>query len=444
MSSIKKAPSRRIALVCMTPVPDTDELGGMRLPSYGVYRILASLLADERCSHSEVSLIDVGEPNVEEYVQAIVALEPDLIGMSAFLWSTPCLVAVAREVKRYLPDCIIVFGGPSARAAMFDLAPYSPASDYLDALVTTEGERTFNEIASLTELTIDELANVPGLTIPQGSAWHLTGPITKPDCLDLIASPYQMGLMENRSIAYLETFRGCPLSCSFCEWGISDVASTVFSKEYILKEFEAFSNLDVHAVFLVDAGLNLNKQSFNNLFEAQKESGFLKNTQFWAEIYPSHVNDKHLEFLENAGTSYLGIGLQSLDKEVLTALNRPFNSERFDGVVRTLASVAKCELQIIFGLPGETPEGFLRTLEHSLSLPVSVRVYHCLVLPDALMTRGKPEWNIIFDTDTLAMTSCTGWTEKDLLDMRQLLTNKVEEFHGLAGDFWWSFPRQVS
>ncbi|MEL0096605.1 MAG: radical SAM protein [Planctomycetaceae bacterium] len=444
MSPFKRTPSRRIALVCMTPVPDTDELGGIRLPSYGIYRILASLLADERCSDSEVSLIDVGEPNVAEYVQAIVALEPDLIGMSAFLWSTPCLVAVAREIKRYLPDCIIVFGGPSARTAMFDLAPYSPASDYLDALVTSEGERIFNEIASLPELSKSKLANVPGLTIPRGTGWHLTGPATKTDCLDSIASPYQMGLMENRSIAYLETFRGCPLSCSFCEWGVSDVASTVFSKEYILKEFEAFSNLDVHAVFLLDAGLNLNKQSFNNLYEAQSESGFLKNTQFWAEIYPSHVTDKHLQFLEDVGTSYLGIGLQSLDKEVLTALNRPFNSQRFDSVVRSLASVAKCELQIIFGLPSETPKGFLRTLEHALSLPVAVRVYHCLVLPDALMTRGKPEWNIEFDTDTLAMRSCTGWTEKDLLDMRNLLTDKVEASNGLAGDFWWSFPRQVS
>ena len=84
--------------------------------------------------------------------------------------------------------------------------------------------------------------------------------------------------------------------------------------------------------------------------------------------------------------------MQSMDQAVLKLHQRPSDSPRFEQAVRDLAAVTNIELQIIFGLPGDTPEGFRRTLDYALSLPASVRAYHCLVLPDALMTRGLPDW----------------------------------------------------
>src|SRR5258708_6112263 len=114
--------NRRIALVCMTPETDTNELPGVRLPSYGVHRILA---AAPGLRAGRVALIDGGRPDGEAYVEAILSVEPDLVGMSAYVWSTPCLVEVARRVKRRRPGCTIVFGGPSARTALFDLPPYA-------------------------------------------------------------------------------------------------------------------------------------------------------------------------------------------------------------------------------------------------------------------------------------------------------------------------------
>ena len=76
-------------------------------------------------------------------------------------------------------------------------------------------------------------------------------------------------------------------------------------------------------------------------------------------------------------------------------------------------------------LPGDTPEGFRRTLDYALSLPASVRVYHCLVLPDALMTRGLPDWNIRFEPRNLAMTSCLGWSEDAIATMRGELDRRA-------------------
>jgi len=216
----------------------------------------------------------------------------------------------------------------------------------------------------------------------------------------------------------------------------------MFSADYIANEMRAFARLRPQAVFLLDAGLNLNMRAFRNLRQAADETGALKDVLFWAEVYPSAIRAEHLDFLSEVGPAYLGVGLQSMDPAILKLHQRPTDSPRFESAVRQLATVTTIELQIIFGLPGDTPDGFRRTLDYALSLPASVRAYHCLVLPDALMTRGLPEWDMVYDPRTLAMTSCMGWPARDIAAMRAELTQRARAVGGRAGQFWWSFPAQ--
>ena len=432
--------ARRIALVCMTPAPDTDEYGPLELPSFGIHRILAATIADPQLASASVSLVDVGRPDPDAYLTAIESVNPDLIGFSIYVWSTPCLVEVARRVKRLRPDTVIVFGGPSARTALFDLPTYAPAAAYLDAVVSVDGEAIFPEIARLPVLTRDALTTVPGISVPDGGGWKSTGHRPPIASLDDIPSPFQLGLMPKRSVAYLETYRGCPLGCRFCEWGAKETSKAVFSTDYIARELEAFRAMGARAVFLLDAGLNLNAQGFRNLIAAEDRVGVLRSTMFWAEIYPTLVRDEHLEFLSRVATSYLGVGLQSLDDRVLKLHDRPFDRGRFERAMEALKRVTSTELQIIFGLPGDSPEGFRQTLDYARSFGVGVRAYHCLVLPDALMTRGRPEWQMRYNPATLAMIECDGWRKEDIVAMREELGHKARAARGQSGMYWWSFP----
>jgi radical SAM superfamily enzyme YgiQ (UPF0313 family) len=434
---------RRIALVCMTPASDANEHGDMELPSYGIRRILAALMADPELRDAQVALIDVERPDADAYTRALEEFEPDLVGFSIYVWSTPCLVEVARRIKAKRPRCAVVFGGPSARTALFDLRPYAPAHRYLDAVVSTEGEETFRDIARLPELSRKALESVPGLDLPLPLGWWRTAPRAAIAELDRIASPYQADVMKRGTVAYLETYRGCPFSCTFCEWGADNNNKAVFSADYIARDLEAYARHQASAVFLVDAGLNLNPRAFRNLREAEARVGFLKTVGFWSEIYPSLIREEHLEFLSSVKAGYLGIGLQSIDPAVLKDLQRPFDQRRLETVVRQVCDVAHAEVQIIFGLPGDSPAGFRRTLEVARSLPVSVRAYGCLVLPDALMTRSKPEWNVRYDPVSLKMTSCKGWSEADLLEMREWIGAEARNAGGKAGEYWWWFPRNA-
>ena len=197
--------SLRVALVCMTPPSDTGE-GAAEMPSYGIRRIQAALAADPALAQAEVEVIDLEYPDVQAYVERLNAFEPDLIGMSIYIWSAPCLIEVARRVKRRKPECAIVFGGPSARTAFFDLPPYANPGHYLDAVVASEGEVIFNEIARLPERTPAALQSISGLNLPLEKGWRSTGPRPPIADLDVIASPFQLGLMPSATFSS-STFR---------------------------------------------------------------------------------------------------------------------------------------------------------------------------------------------------------------------------------------------
>ena len=70
-----------------------------------------------------------------------------------------------------------------------------------------------------------------------------------------------------------------------------------------------------------------------------------------------------------------------------------------------------------------------------------MRVYHCLVLPDALLSRSLPHWNVSFDPINMAMLSNFSWSAHDLISMRDELTNRVAKQGGVSGEYWWSFRK---
>jgi radical SAM superfamily enzyme YgiQ (UPF0313 family) len=182
MIAESKTPARRlrcVALACMTPEVDAGE-HSRELPSYGIHRIQAAVLADPMLDGVEVPVIDQHRPDVAAYVDAIVSREPEVVGLSLFVWSAPCLVEVAREIRRRLPETVIVCGGPSARIALLDRPPYGPAAEYADALVTTAGEDAFAALVRLVAAGVRRadlsaaLRGVGGLEIPTATGWHAT------------------------------------------------------------------------------------------------------------------------------------------------------------------------------------------------------------------------------------------------------------------------------
>jgi radical SAM superfamily enzyme YgiQ (UPF0313 family) len=434
---------RRVVLMSLSPNVTqgderSDDLLG-RFPSYGVRRVQASLLAEPPLADLWVTLVDRRDADVDAYTEAALSCEPDVVGMSTYVWSTETFVEVARRIKAARPGTTIVFGGPSAHPRVFDCQPFHDASAYMDALVLGEGEETFREVVALPDRSPGGLLDVPGLAVPTPLGWRTTPTrVPNPD-LDHMPSPYQLGLMPEGRVGYVESFRGCPMSCSFCQWGEMD-AKRRFSTEYLARELEAVRRTTPHYVFSVDAGINLNRQAFTSLAAAEAEVGLFKQTALLCEVYPSLLTEAHFRFFEGIPHPHFGLGVQSLDEDVLRTVQRRLRPERVSRVVDELNPYGLVDIEIILGLPGDTPETFKRTLHTVLEYPCNVRVYRCLILPDALLTRSPAEFQLRFDPRTLFMTSCHTWPAEELRRTQDYMDGLAASTPGgIVGGHWWQF-----
>lgn len=428
----------KIALLCIDPWNDKQGVSPHFRPfNYSVRKVQAALIGME---HVEIHLIESNSTDPEVTLAQLESVKPNILGMSAYVWSFPTFVKVAEKFKQQHPETTIIFGGPSARPAMFSLQPYRNGHTFIDALALSEGEDLIRDIVSLTHHDRQNLSTIAGLAVATDQGWKTSEPRNFPALEDL-PSPYQLNIVPEGMSGHLETFRGCPLSCAFCQWG--DYGGTrVFSTEYLVQELLAIKRAKARGIFLVDAALNLNPRAFRNLRAAEQQVRVLKDMHFHAEVYPAHMTDDYLNFLEEIQADAVGIGLQSYDKEVLKTLHRPFDEKRFEQVVRDVCStVPNVHVELIMGLPGDRPDAFRATFERVRQLPVSVRIYRCLVLPDALMTRTPPNLEMQYDPITLEMLSCTGWTQNDIEQTANMLTEQLKQEGGYMGEGVgaWSF-----
>ncbi len=149
---------------------------------------------------------------------------------------------------------------------------------------------------------------------------------------------------------------------------------------------------------------------------------------------------EHLDFLAGVGNAYVGVGLQSFDNTVLANVERKYDEARFEDTLRALGEVSTIAVEVIVGLPGDTPENFRRNFERARRLPCALRVYHCVVLPSALMVRSPPEHRLDYDPVSLKMRSCLGWSTEALAREADFLTDQAVKSGGRAGQFFWVFP----
>lgn len=431
-----KRRERRVALLAWYPA-DNPALPPF-IPNMGLYMIAAALGA-AGLDGLELRIWDERERGPKDVAAEIAAFDPDVVGGSAFLWSLPALAETLARVGDDDPSRLIVLGGPSARPNMLDLAPFRATTQRVDVLVEGEGEAVFAAIVAARDRGKAALSAIPGITLRQDQGWTRSPPAPRA-VLDTLGSPYRQGLIPAGGIGLMETYRGCPFTCSFCEWGVMEAPKNVLSTDRIAGEFAAMADLGLGALLLADAGLNLNAQAFAALRRAADETGFLTNRALIAEVYPKSLTEEHVRFLERVGAPHIGVGLQSFDDATLRHVERKFDPSRLGGLLDVLRSVASVTTEIIMGLPGDTPDQFLKSFARARALGTGLRVYHCTVLPSALMTRAPASDLMDFDEVSLKMRSCRGWPGDSIDRMARRLHDEAAATGGASGDYFWVFP----
>jgi Radical SAM superfamily len=329
--------------------------------------------------------------------------DPHVFAVSCYLWNWNYNQQLMIDTKRRYPNVTIIIGGPEAPSNSNGFLETHP---YVDFIVHDEGEITFTELLRALRDGTDPAA-VAGISYRHKGKTQKTAVRTRIPELAVLPSPYLDGTFDQIVAQYpeidwhasQETHRGCPYSCTFCDWG-SAVYTKVrsFDTERLLAELEWFGTRKIDLLYNCDANYGLLKRDIQlteRLVETKLRYGGYPN-KFRAS-YAKKSDQRVFEIsrlLNDAGMSKgVTLSMQSMDSHTLDVIKRKnIAMDDFKPLVRQYKSAGiPTYTEIIMGLPGETFDSFTQGLETLLAggQHDNLNIYLCMVLRNSEMARPE-------------------------------------------------------
>lgn len=337
----------------------------------GVWCLAAGLRQYQTNSPFQVLEINVNQP-LDESIYKIYQTKPQILGFSCYIWNVETVLKLIAPIKRLLPGCKIICGGPEVS---FRAENFLRENTEVDYILQGEGEYSFYRICkSIIEEKGANLEKVPGLYYREDEKIRNTPvkPLPLPP-----PSPYTKECLEQvkARIVYVETSRGCPFSCAFCLSGRDD-SLVFFNLDQAKKDLLLAANSGTSTVKLVDRTFNCNakraKALFSFLMEEQQKGSFPEDICFHFEIGADLFDEETLLLLQKApaGLFQVEAGIQSFQEETLLACRRKTNMEKLTHNLMALLAKQNIHVHIdlIAGLPLESFELFEQSFKQALSL----------------------------------------------------------------------------
>lgn len=335
-------------------------------------------------SYAKKHLADQVEIRLFKYVQPLLAAlrksPPDILGCSNYVWNSHLSEFVFEEAKKRSPRTLTVLGGtnyPYDAKGQLEFLKTRPATDFH---IFYEGEVAFLNLLraaqecpdpeSLRERPVDGLQSVSRKTEQLISG----NPVTRLKNLDDVPSPYATGLLDEffdgKLLPLLETNRGCPFTCNFCNAGDSYYTKVnMFSLEHLEKELSYIAprtdSLGIGTLMLADNNFGMYPRDADLcriLKRLQEEHGWpiriLSTTG-------KNSKERIIEATEILGTSMsINMSVQSMNQDVLRNIKRQnVRLDTYKQVNEALLRQGRMQkAEMIVPLPGETFESFTQGL----------------------------------------------------------------------------------
>ncbi len=372
--------------------------------------------------------------SAESIAQDISLLSPDMIGFSTYLWNRQLTEDICCIIRKRLPGIILFAGGAEATALPQNLLSSAP----FDFVIKGDGELVLIEVIKRI-IEKKPYNDIRGVHIKgQGSSpENDQSPVMEPDTL---SSPFLTGVLDPGLYPGVlwELSRGCPFKCSFCfeSRGVAGVRQ--FSLGRIQKELELFESKKVSQVFVLDPTFN------RDITRAKKILRIIQKTapliHFTIEARTEFIDSEMAELLAGINCS-LQIGLQSAIPEVLANVNRKIDPDKYAEKIAILNSAGIIfGLDLIYGLPGDTLDGFKHSLNYALLLqPNHLDIFPLAVLPGTeLYDRARSFSLNCLSEAPYTLISSPGFSEADM-SAADILQNACNIFYNRGGAVGWMF-----
>lgn len=323
-----------------------------------------------------------------------------IVALSCYIWNRNYCYELAKAIKNKNNKVLIIFGGPEPAITdkkVFETHPY------IDIIVKQEGEKTFTAILTNIINSDNNFGNIKGLLYNDSGTLIDTGFPNRIDLIDEVPSPYLTGVFdkiieENPDIEWnstLETNRGCPYMCTFCDWGsLTYNKVKKFNLERVYDEIEWFGKNKCGFMSITDANFGIFPERDNliidKLVEVQQKYGYPYRINIaWAKNQKSQVVAIAKKLMGTVFNNGLTLSVQSLSDSVLENIKRKnLEINKLEEVFNlcTAASVP-VNTELILGLPGETPtswkENFYRL--YDVNQHNGIEVFQAQLLENAEM-----------------------------------------------------------
>ena len=292
--------------------------------------------------------------------------QPDILGISIYIWNRMQSFELIERLKKQNPDLEIVIGGPEV----------SFETNLSDQYTTISGEGENKWVEFLRFKHSNE-------NIPQNvrDRWNTFG-VDLPELVPpYLAEDYPQ--LKNR-IAYIETSRGCPYLCSFCLSAL-DKKVRYFDNNAMKGQIEQLVTAEAKRIKFVDRTFNLKPRQMQELMQWLTR---FKGASFHFEVVAELLTPDIMDYLSTVpeGMFQFEIGVQTTDGKTQESIQRKQDNKKLFHAIAELNRQNKihCHCDLIFGLPGETLEQMLNSFAEVLALkPQELQLGFLKFLPGA-------------------------------------------------------------
>ncbi len=298
---------------------------------------------------------------------------------SHYTWSTPQNLAMSARVKAANAQAITIHGGPNVPKYVGDVEAYFHDHPHVDVTVRGEGEATAAAtLAALAHwhaagdarrvLDLSMLDGVTGISFRLGDRIVHNPDRPRIEHLDDLPSPYLTGVFDRYAeasieAAVIETNRGCPYGCTFCDWG-SATASRI---RQVLARARVRRTGMVRAqprqvVAVADANFGIFERdvAIAEKLAAAQARARLSRSHFGVNYAKNSIEAPEAgssKTLATAGMiAYGQLSLQSMDEDTLATVKRSnIKVEKYHELASEFRSAGlPLFVDLMMGLPGAT------------------------------------------------------------------------------------------
>lgn len=396
----------------------------------------------------DVSILQQRKESNKEFLEKIIATEPDVVGFSTMTYNFNYSKEIATALKSKI-NPIIIFGGYHITAL-----PEEIENSPIDFAVIGEGEYAFLDLLN----NLDNPKKVKGIAFYDYNKKKLiiTEPRERINNLDELPFPlrYKEFIKDNKTtqigyptpnkqvLVQISYSRGCYFNCSYCaskkQWGCGVKFRSAKNLVDEIKYLQA--NFGINYLFFTDLTFNSNPKKVQELCEEiikRRKSKDIKDFYWYCMVKPLSTFDPKLyTLMKSAGCSRTAFGLEVLNDIVLKKLKRRHTLEETINTLKITDSIGLINRGfLIIGHPEETKESIKKTKE-ILKKEIAVdeiRISFLTPLPGTeLYEKYKMKPSELITTDFSRFT-----TDEPILKIKNLTTEQLlEERSKILKDFY--------